>query len=116
MSHSVEQVDGRFARFMFSCFFLLSGGCSQGFYSYLLGRDELQRSESSLEVGSAGLEVVEGTSDAGLELRGVLAGGRVRRDLVERGGRHFDCGLTIRLPWRNWQSSMSAWMVGIEVG
>lgn len=70
-----------------ACFFF-----SQVVISYLLGRDELQRSEGSLEVGSAGLEVVEGTSDAGLELRGVLAGGRVRRDLVERGGRHFDCG------------------------
>lgn len=74
---------------------LLLSGMFPGFDSYLLGRDELQRSEGSLEVGSAGLEVVEGTSDAGLELRGVLAGGRVRRDLVELGLRHFDCGLTI---------------------
>lgn len=69
---------------------MLLSGMSR-FDSYLLGRDELQRSEGSLEVGSAGLEVVEGTSDAGLELRGVLAGGRVRRDLVELRLRHFDC-------------------------
>lgn len=57
--------------------------------SYLLGRDELQRAEGSLEIGSVRLEVVESTSNAGLELRGVLARGRVGRDLVEGG--HFDC-------------------------
>lgn len=92
VSHSVEQVDGRSREIHV----LLTPGCFlfrnvSGFDSYLLGRDELQRSEGSLEVGGAGLEVVEGTSDASLELRGVLAGGRVRRDLVELGRRHFDC-------------------------
>lgn len=91
VSHSVERVDGR-PRDSCSpnprCFLFRN---VSRFDSYLLGRDELQRSEGSLEVGGAGLEVVEGTSDAGLELRGVLAGGRVRRDLVELGRRHFDC-------------------------
>lgn len=60
--------------------------------SYLAGRDELQRAESSLEVGSVGLKVVEGASDGGLKLRRVLARGAVGRDLVELRGRHFgDC-------------------------
>lgn len=57
--------------------------------SYLAGRDELQRAESDLEVGSVGLEIVESTSDAGLELRGVLSRGAVGSDLVEGGRRHL---------------------------
>ena len=93
MSHSVEQVD-RWSVARIHVLAFLFRNISR-FDSYLLGRDELQRSEGSLEVGSASLEVVEGTSDAGLELRGVLARGRVGRDLVERRGRHFDCWLTI---------------------
>lgn len=59
--------------------------------SYLLGRDELQRPEGGLEVGSVALEIVQSTSDAGLELRGVLARGRGGGDLVELRGGHFDC-------------------------
>ena len=57
--------------------------------SHLAGRDELQRPEGDLEIGSVGLEVVESTSNAGLQLRGVLAGRAVRRDLVELRGGHF---------------------------
>lgn len=60
--------------------------------SYLTGVDELKGAESALEVGSVGLKVVEGASDGGLKLRGVLARGAVGRDLVELRGRHFgDC-------------------------
>ena len=60
--------------------------------SYLTGRDELKGAESTLEVGSVGLKVVEGASNGGLKLRGVLARGAVGRDLVELRGRHFgDC-------------------------
>lgn len=57
--------------------------------SHLAGRDELQRPEGDLEIGSVGLEVVESASNAGLQLRGVLAGRAVRRDLVELRGGHF---------------------------
>ncbi|KUI59297.1 hypothetical protein VP1G_11067 [Cytospora mali] len=56
-----------------------------------IDRDELQRSESDLEIGSVGLEIVESTSDAGLELRRVLARGRGGDDLVQLRGGHFDC-------------------------
>lgn len=61
----------------------------QWFLSYLAGGDELQRAQSDLEVGSVGLEVVESTSDAGLELRGVLPRRAVGSDLVQGGGRHL---------------------------
>lgn len=56
--------------------------------SHLTSRDELQRAQSDLEIGGVGLELVESASDGGLELRGVLAGRAVRRDLVELGGTH----------------------------
>lgn len=58
--------------------------------SHLSGRDELQGSEGRLEVGSVGLEIVKSASDAGLELRRVLARRAVRRDLVQSGT--HDCG------------------------
>lgn len=61
--------------------------------SHLSCVDELKRSESSLQVGSVGLEIVESASNAGLELRWVLAGGRVGGDLVEGG---HDCGCCCR--------------------
>ncbi len=51
--------------------------------SHLTGRDELQRAEGDLEVGSVGLEFVQSAGDALLELRGVLAARAVGRDLVE---------------------------------
>lgn len=60
--------------------------------SHLTGRDEMQRPESDLEIGSALLEIVESASDAGLQLRGVLAGRAVRRDLVELRGTHVGGG------------------------
>lgn len=55
--------------------------------SHLTGRDELQRSESDLEVGSVCLEIVQSTSNAGLQLGGVLPRRAVGGDLVQR-GRH----------------------------
>ncbi len=57
-------------------------------YSHLTGRDELQRPEGDLEIGSVGLELVESSGNAALQLRRVLAGRAVRRDLVERRGTH----------------------------
>lgn len=57
--------------------------------AYLSCRNELKRSESSLEIGGVGLEVIESTGNAGLELRGILTGWARGRDLVE--GTH-DCG------------------------
>jgi len=61
--------------------------------SHLAGRDDLQRPEGSLEVGSVGLEVVESSGDLRLQLGGVLPRRAVGSDLVER-GRH-GCGLWI---------------------
>jgi len=74
--------------------------------SYLTGRDELQRAESDLEVGSVGLEIVESASNAGLQLGGVLAGRAVHRDLVELGGTHVggwvDCRSIVEsFDWRS---------------
>lgn len=43
---------------------------------------ELKGSESGLQVGSVGLEVVQSASNAGLELRGILARRAVSRNLV----------------------------------
>lgn len=57
--------------------------------AYLLCGNELKRAEGSLQVGGVGLEIVESASDAGLELRWLLAGLAVGGDLVK--GRH-DCG------------------------
>lgn len=58
--------------------------------SHLTGRDELQRSQGNLEVGSVGLEVVESLGDARLELGGVLPRRAVGSDLVQGLGAHFD--------------------------
>lgn len=66
--------------------------------SHLTGRDELQRPESGLEVGSVALEIVESASNAGLQLRGVLAGRAVGRDLVELRSRHVGRWLST---WRD---------------
>jgi hypothetical protein len=51
--------------------------------------NELKGSERDLQVGGVGLEVIERTGDAGLELGWVLTGWARGRDLVE--GAH-DCG------------------------
>lgn len=56
----------------------------------LAGRDNLQRAEGGLEVGSVGLEVVESLSNGLLELRGVLPRGAVGGDLVLGLGAHLD--------------------------
>jgi hypothetical protein len=61
--------------------------------AYLSGGDELKRSESGLQVSGVGLEVIESSSNAGLELRWLRTGRAVRRDLVE--GTHV-CWLSLR--------------------
>ncbi|CEI38590.1 unnamed protein product [Fusarium venenatum] len=53
-------------------------------------RDDLERSESDLEIGGVGLEVEESLGDARLELGGVLPRGAVGSDLVKGLGAHFD--------------------------
>lgn len=65
--------------------------------SHLSGRDDLQRSQGNLEVGSVGLEVVESLSDARLELRGVLPRRAVGSDLVQGLGAHLDYVLNVLL-------------------
>jgi hypothetical protein len=62
--------------------------CSR--YSHLTSRDDLERSESDLEIGGVGLEVEESLGDARLELGGVLPRGAVGSDLVKGLGAHFD--------------------------
>ena len=52
----------------------------------------MKRSKCDLEVGRVGLQVVERTGDAGLELGRVLARWARGRDLVE--GTH-DCGVLV---------------------
>jgi hypothetical protein len=52
--------------------------------AHLSSGNELKGAESGLQVGGVGLEVVEGTGDAGLKLRWVLARWAVGSDLVER--------------------------------
>jgi hypothetical protein len=49
---------------------------------------ELKGSECSLQVSGVGLEVVESASNVGLQLRRLLTGRAVRRNLVERA--HFE--------------------------
>lgn len=56
--------------------------------SYLAGRGELQRTKGGLQVLGVALEIEESASDGGLQLGGVLPGGRVEGNLVD--GRH-DC-------------------------
>lgn len=56
--------------------------------SYLAGRDELQGPKGGLQVLCVALEVEESASDGGLQLGGVLPGGRVEGNLVD--GSH-DC-------------------------
>ena len=61
--------------------------------SYLAGGDELERPEGGLHVRDVGLELVERSRDAGLDLRGLGPRGAVGRDLVQSVGGHFGCGL-----------------------
>lgn len=58
------------------------------FNSYLTGRDELQGAKGGLQVLSVALEVEQSTGNRGLQLGGVLPGGRVGGNLVD--GSH-DC-------------------------
>lgn len=61
--------------------FFRLGNCS--WCSHLAGRDELQRAQSDLEIGSVGLEVEESLSNVLLELGGVLPRRAVGSDLVQ---------------------------------
>ena len=70
--------------------------------SHLSRRDELQRPEGDLEIGSVGLEIVQSTGNALLQLGGVLPRGAVGGDLVQ-GGRH-GCGFCL-FDDGNWVSS-----------
>lgn len=67
--------------------------------SYLAGGDELERPEGGLHVRDVGLELVERSRDAGLDLRGLGPRGAVGRDLVEGLLRH-DGRLRYRYPGR----------------
>lgn len=59
-------------------------------HSHLTGRDDLQRSQGNLEVGSVALEVEQSLSNVLLKLGGVLPRGAVGGDLVD--GAHLGCG------------------------
>lgn len=59
-------------------------------YSHLAGRDELKRSQSNLQVGSVGLEIVESLSNVLLELRRAGPRRAVGGDLVQGLGAHLD--------------------------
>jgi hypothetical protein len=67
------------------------------FSSYLAGGDELKRPEGGLHVRDVGLELVERSRDAGLDLIGLGPRGAVGRDLVEGLLRHD--GRSISLSW-----------------
>jgi hypothetical protein len=67
--------------------------------SYLAGGDELKRPEGSLHVRDVGLELVESSRNAGLNLGGLGPRGAVGRDLVEGLLRH-DGRLRYRYPGR----------------
>lgn len=58
--------------------------------SYLASRLDLERSESRLEIGDVGLQLVESGCNAGLDLRGMSSRWAVGRDLVEGCLRHLD--------------------------
>lgn len=55
--------------------------------SYLASRNELERPQRAAHVRDVGLEIIESSGDAGLDLRGALPRWAVGGDLVER-GRH----------------------------
>ena len=61
-----------------------------GLVAYLSCIDELKRTESGLQVGGVGLEVIESASNAGLEFGWVRTGWALGRDLLE--GSHLGVG------------------------
>lgn len=63
--------------------------------SHLTGRDNLQRTKGSLQVGGAGLEIVQSLSNVLLEVGGVLPRRAVGGDLVQ--------GLSGHLDWSSWR-------------
>ena len=73
------------------------GGAS----SYLAGGDELQRPEGSAHVRDVGLELVERSRDAGLNLARLGARGRVGGDLVQGLLRH---GGGVLVDWIEYRS------------
>jgi hypothetical protein len=80
--------------------FARAAECTSGWLSsYLAGGDELERPEGGLHVRDVGLELVERSRDAGLDLRGLGPRGAVGRDLVEGLLRH-DGRLRYRYPGR----------------
>jgi hypothetical protein len=82
------------------CMFARAAECTSGWLSsYLAGGDELERPEGGLHVRDVGLELVERSRDAGLDLRGLGPRGAVGRDLVEGLLRH-DGRLRYRYPGR----------------
>lgn len=72
--------------FGLSSFFFLGSSS----HSHLTGRDDLQRSQGNLEVGSVALEIEQSLSNVLLKLGGVLPRGAVGGDLVD--GAHLGCG------------------------
>jgi hypothetical protein len=62
--------------------------------AHLSCRYDLKRSEGHLQVGCVGLQVIEGAGDGRLELRGVLAGWAVSRNLVE-GAHGYESALAV---------------------
>lgn len=86
--------------------------------SHLAGRDDLQRSQGNLEVGSVGLEVVESLSNVLLELGGVLPRRAVGGDLVQGLGAHFVGGAQRVVEDGCWRGSMKFWQcaIGIKEG
>lgn len=82
--------------------------CTCGWLSsYLAGGDELEGPEGGLHVRDVGLELVERSRNAGLDLRGLGPRGAVGRDLVEGLLRH-DGRLRYRYPGRRSASQVFA--------
>lgn len=65
-------------------------------FSHLTSGDELKGSESGLQIGGVGLEVVESLGEALLELGGLLPRGAAGVDLVKGRATHV-CGGAVEL-------------------
>jgi hypothetical protein len=89
--------------------------CTSGWLSsYLAGGDELERPEGSLHVRDVGLELIESSRNAGLNLGGLGPRGAVGRDLVEGLLRH-DGRLRYRYPGREEKSQVVAALVSTSI-
>lgn len=89
-SHLVQSNANRVERHSVAhgCFATMIAMQKEPALSHLAGRHELQRAQGNLEVGRVGLEVVQSTSNAGLQLRGRSPRRAVRRNLVQLRGAH----------------------------